>query len=83
MSRNKIKRLPAQPGSLANLRVFSISRNKITRLPPYLADFRNLNILKVERNPIEWPPRHVVELTENMDDPQIRSTWIAELQTWL
>ena len=48
ISRNKIKRLPAQCGSLKNLRVFSISKNRVKRLPTYFADMKVLRVLKLD-----------------------------------
>ncbi|KAF7978692.1 hypothetical protein HWV62_44951 [Athelia sp. TMB] len=83
MSRNKIKRLPSQPGSLAGLRVFCISKNKLTRLPAYMSEFVNLNILKTDHNPIEWPPQSVMEPAENLEDGQAMRVWIRSVQTWM
>ncbi|KAI0647246.1 RAM signaling pathway protein-domain-containing protein [Trametes meyenii] len=83
ISRNKIKRLPSQPGSLVNLRVFSLTRNKLHRLPAYLAQFRQLNIFKVDQNPLEWPPSPVLNSARNLNDPQVMSEWIRNLQSWL
>ncbi|KZT11311.1 uncharacterized protein LAESUDRAFT_747064 [Laetiporus sulphureus 93-53] len=83
ISRNKIKRLPSQPGSLTNLRVFSIVRNKIHKLPPYISQFRELTLLKVDQNPWEWPPKHVLQPDENLNDPDRMKEWIRRVQTWI
>ncbi|KAG6335723.1 hypothetical protein ID866_3365 [Astraeus odoratus] len=83
ISRNRIKQLPAQPGSLVNLHVLCISRNKITRLQAYLSDFTHLNILKLDHNPIEWPPKAVLEAGGSSSDPGAAKQWILSMQKWL
>ncbi|KAH9951890.1 RAM signaling pathway protein-domain-containing protein [Amylocystis lapponica] len=83
ISRNKIKRFPSDPGSLANLRVFSVIRNKIHKLPAYFTQFRELTLFKVDQNPIEWPPRSVMECSGNLDDPQVMTAWIHDVQKWI
>ncbi|TFY67445.1 hypothetical protein EVJ58_g1617 [Rhodofomes roseus] len=83
ISRNKIKRLPSDPGSLVNLRVFSILRNKIQKLPPSFTQFQELTLFKVDGNPLEWPPKAVMDSSENLDDPQAMKEWIKRLQRWI
>lgn len=61
LGRNKIKKLPKDPGTLVNLKVFSISKNKLTKIPTYIHRFTNLRIIKIDANPIEWPPSSAVE----------------------
>jgi Leucine-rich repeat (LRR) protein len=77
IGRNKIKRLPTQPGSLVNLRVFSFYRNKITRLPSYLVKFIHLSILRAEQNPWEWPPKRLMETQSPTKD------FIKSIQHWI
>lgn len=62
ISRNKLRRLPVEPGRLLNLRVLSISNNKLRRLPTYMPQMKHLCILKVDQNPLEWPPPHIAEM---------------------
>ena len=100
ISRNKIRRLPSDPGSLVNLRVgdptfclfalvlmalqvFSILRNKIQKLPPSFARFQELTIFKVDGNPLEWPPKAIMDTTENLDDPQVMKEWLKRVQKWI
>ncbi|KAG8864613.1 RAM signaling network component [Tulasnella sp. 330] len=80
-SRNKLRQLPARPGTLKNLRVFSFTKNKIDRLPAYLSDFQRLRMLKIEHNPIEWPPSPVLKRTQDGDEAM--EAWIKDLQGWL
>ncbi|KAH9180629.1 RAM signaling pathway protein-domain-containing protein [Lactarius sanguifluus] len=77
IGRNKLRRLPSQPGSLVNLRVFSFYKNKITRLPPYMAKFTRLSILRAEQNPWEWPPKSIMELQSTTKD------FIKTVQQWI
>jgi len=75
--------LPPQPGTLIKLRVFSILRNKLRRLPSYLSEFHELSIFKISQNPIEWPPKSVLETSDNLDDPQNMAGWIHRVQEWI
>lgn len=74
ISRNKIKRLPTNPGTLLNLKVrslaepysvltrrqvFSIAKNRVKRLPVYFAQMSYLKVLKLDHNPLEWPPKDI------------------------
>lgn len=99
ISRNKIKRLPSDPGSLVNLRVgdlapafaliliasqvFSVLRNKIQKLPPSFVQFQELTLFKVDGNPLEWPPKAVMDTTEDLDDPRAMKDWIKRVQKWI
>ncbi|KAG9102663.1 RAM signaling network component [Ceratobasidium sp. 370] len=83
IGRNKIERLPADPGTLVNLRVFSLSKNRITKLPSYFVNFLNLKMLKVDNNPIEWPPASVVkDKVPSGDMSEEMSAFIAQLKQW-
>ncbi|KAI9466287.1 RAM signaling pathway protein-domain-containing protein [Lactarius psammicola] len=73
IGRNKVKRLPSQPGSL----VFSFHKNKITRLPPYIVKFTRLSILRAEQNPWEWPPKSIMETQSTTKD------FIKTVQQWI
>ncbi|KAJ3522312.1 hypothetical protein NMY22_g11944 [Coprinellus aureogranulatus] len=83
ISHNKIKRFPAHPGRLVDLRVFSFSKNKITRLPQYFSQFKNLEILKLDRNPLEWPPRNILQLDVPHEDEEAIKEWIAGILEWI
>ena len=77
IGRNKINRLPSQPGSLVNLRVLSIYKNKITRLPSYFTQFNSLEVLRCEQNPLEWPPKQVIDTEGSTPD------FVSFLKRWM
>ncbi|TIA89251.1 hypothetical protein E3P99_02160 [Wallemia hederae] len=97
LGRNKIKKLPKDPGTLTNLKVFSISKNKLTRIPAYIHKFTNLRIIKLDSNPIEWPPSSVIEslnltaqkaVTNKLDTDKDKldvemEAWVRALREWL
>ena len=62
ISRNKIKKLPATPGTLVNLKVFSFAKNRVRRLPNWLGRMPQLKMLKLDHNPLEWPPKEILQL---------------------
>ncbi|KAI5117433.1 hypothetical protein M0805_007004 [Coniferiporia weirii] len=82
-SRNKVRGLPTNPGTLVNLRVMSISRNKIRKLPSYISKFRNLTVLKADHNPIEWPPKHIMEPEEDLEESDVMPRWVESLKVWM
>lgn len=59
ISRNKIRKLPTEPGRLLRLKVLSLSNNRIKRLPVWIAKMKDLRVLKLEANPISWPPPNI------------------------
>lgn len=97
LGRNKIKKLPKDPGTLINLKVFSISKNKLTKIPSYIHKFTNLRIIKLDSNPIEWPPSSVIESFNNIAQKAITTkvesdkdkldiemeAWVRALRDWL
>lgn len=99
LSRNRIRSLPEQPGSLSNLRVrwrhrgpyrvlihpqvFSLSRNKIAVLPAYITQFQSLRILKVDQNPFEYPPMSVMDPKGDLKDQKFMESWIESVKQWL
>ncbi|MCO5612568.1 hypothetical protein L7F22_066836 [Adiantum nelumboides] len=60
ISRNKIRKLPSEPGRLLELRVLSLSNNRIRRLPAWVTKMKYLRVLKVDSNPISWPPPNIM-----------------------
>ena len=63
--------------------MFSILRNKIQRLPPSFDQFQELTLFKVDGNPLEWPPKSVLDTSDNLDDPQAMKEWIVRVQKWI
>ncbi|KAH9934701.1 RAM signaling pathway protein-domain-containing protein [Fomitopsis serialis] len=63
--------------------VFSILRNRIQKLPPSFVRFQELTLFKVDGNPLEWPPKAVMDSSENLDDPQVMKDWIKRVQKWI
>ena len=60
-----------------------MNRNKIHRLPIYIAEFSQLLIFKIDQNPLEWPPRKVMDVGGNLEDPAIMKDWIHSVQQWI
>ncbi|GAA5857814.1 hypothetical protein JCM8547_005990 [Rhodosporidiobolus lusitaniae] len=86
ISRNKIRKLPHNPGSLLNLKVFSIAKNRIKRLPVWFTQMSHLKVLKLDHNPLEWPPREVATFTSISSisgQPMSKQEEADEMQRWL
>ncbi|SCV69726.1 BQ2448_1120 [Microbotryum intermedium] len=93
ISRNKIKRLPASPGTLVNLKVFSIAKNRVKRLPIWFSALTHLKVLKVDHNPLEWPPKDVAAFPSSsttgtgsnskIEDAEEMQRWLPMLLKWI
>ncbi|GAA5841186.1 hypothetical protein JCM11251_003230 [Rhodosporidiobolus azoricus] len=84
ISRNKIRRLPQNPGTLLNLKVFSIAKNRIKRLPVWFTLMSHLKVLKLDHNPLEWPPKDVATFTASISgQPMSKQEEADEMQRWL
>ncbi|GAA5911584.1 hypothetical protein JCM6882_008045 [Rhodosporidiobolus microsporus] len=84
ISRNKIRKLPQNPGTLLNLKVFSIAKNRIKRLPVWFTSMSHLKVLKLDHNPLEWPPREVATFTASISgQPMSKQEEADEMQRWL
>ncbi|GEM07751.1 RAM signaling pathway, SOG2 [Rhodotorula toruloides] len=84
ISRNKIRKLPANPGTLVNLKVLSIAKNRIKRLPVWFTTMSHLKVLKLDHNPLEWPPRDVATFSPSVaGQPISKQEEADEMQRWL
>lgn len=84
ISRNKIRKLPANPGTLVNLKVLSIAKNRIKRLPVWFTTMSHLKVLKLDHNPLEWPPRDVATFSPSIaGQPMSKQEEADEMQRWL
>ncbi|BGP40629.1 RAM signaling network component [Rhodotorula kratochvilovae] len=86
ISRNKIRKLPQNPGTLVNLKVFSIAKNRIKRLPVWFTSMTHLKVLKLDHNPLEWPPRDVTTFSATASlsgQPLSKQEEADEMQRWL
>ncbi|GAA6010377.1 hypothetical protein JCM11491_006293 [Sporobolomyces phaffii] len=86
ISRNKIRKLPHNPGTLVNLKVFSIAKNRVKRLPTWFTAMLHLKVLKLDHNPLEWPPREVTafQTTGSVSGaPMSKQEEADEMQRWL
>jgi internalin A len=59
-----LQEVPAEIGTLTNLRRLDLSDNELRDLPPQIADLKNLRSLDLSRNEFFTLPRGVTELTE-------------------
>ncbi|GAA5883614.1 hypothetical protein JCM16303_004914 [Sporobolomyces ruberrimus] len=86
ISRNKIQKLPQNPGTLVNLKVFSIAKNRVKRLPTWFTSMTHLKVLKLDHNPLEWPPKEVTafQTTGSIGGaPLSKQEEADEMQRWL
>ncbi|GAA5851114.1 hypothetical protein JCM9279_000328 [Rhodotorula babjevae] len=84
ISRNKIRKLPQNPGTLLNLKVFSIAKNRIKRLPVWFASMSHLKVLKLDHNPLEWPTKDVTTFAGSTSGQSMSKQEEAdEMQRWL
>ncbi|GAA6054606.1 hypothetical protein JCM3770_000075 [Rhodotorula araucariae] len=86
ISRNKIRKLPQNPGTLVNLKVFSIAKNRVKRLPVWFTSMTHLKVLKLDHNPLEWPPREVTTFPATASlsgQPMSKQEEADEMQRWL
>ncbi|GAA6009708.1 uncharacterized protein JCM10292_003627 [Rhodotorula paludigena] len=84
ISRNKIRKLPPNPGTLVNLKVFSIAKNRIKRLPTWFTQMTHLKVLKLDHNPLDWPPREVATFPASVSGlPMSKQEEADEMQKWL
>ncbi|GAA5930929.1 hypothetical protein JCM3775_000755 [Rhodotorula graminis] len=84
ISRNKIRKLPQNPGTLLTLKVFSIAKNRIKRLPVWFASMSHLKVLKLDHNPLEWPTKDVTTFAGSTSgQPMSKQEEADEMQRWL
>ncbi|GAA5912070.1 hypothetical protein JCM5296_001358 [Sporobolomyces johnsonii] len=86
ISRNKIRKLPQNPGTLLNLKVFSIAKNRIKRLPTWFTAMSHLKVLKLDHNPLDWPPKEVSTFQTAgsiSGAPMTKQEEADEMQRWL
>ncbi|GAA6018727.1 hypothetical protein JCM10207_005557 [Rhodosporidiobolus poonsookiae] len=87
ISRNKIRKLPSNPGTLVNLKVFSIAKNRIKRLPVWFTSMSHLKVLKLDHNPLEWPPKELTAFPSPAaaaaGTPMSKQEEADEMQRWL
>ncbi|KAG6814296.1 hypothetical protein H0H92_013421 [Tricholoma furcatifolium] len=68
---------------LPSLDTLDFSHNKVKQLPIQPGYLIHLRVLQVDRNPIAWPPKFVIEKSENLDSSHAMKDWIQSLQLWL
>ncbi|GAA5947614.1 hypothetical protein JCM3765_001003 [Sporobolomyces pararoseus] len=86
ISRNKIRKLPQNPGTLVNLKVFSIAKNRVKRLPTWFTSMSHLKVLKLDHNPLEWPPKEITAFATTgsvSGAPLSKQEEADEMQRWL
>ncbi|RKP08868.1 hypothetical protein THASP1DRAFT_15037, partial [Thamnocephalis sphaerospora] len=88
ISRNKLRRLPAEFGNLMSLKILSVSKNRIRELPCYLGEMKQLRILKTQQNPIVWPPADIIGPSSTSGagastDADSRGAWLERLKAYL
>ncbi|GAA6032330.1 hypothetical protein JCM8097_008122 [Rhodosporidiobolus ruineniae] len=86
ISRNKIRKLPSNPGTLIGLKVFSIAKNRVKRLPVWFTSMTHLKVLKLDVNPLEWPPKDVAffsPISAATGQPMTKQEEADEMQKWV
>ncbi|GAA5898338.1 uncharacterized protein JCM6883_000994 [Sporobolomyces salmoneus] len=93
ISRNKIRKLPQNPGTLVNLKVFSIAKNRVKRLPTWFTSMSHLKVLKLDHNPLEWPPKEVTTFQtpgsvggaplSKQEEADEMQRWLPALMRWM
>ncbi|CAI2184373.1 11671_t:CDS:2 [Funneliformis geosporum] len=82
LSRNKIRKMPDDFGTLMSLKLLKISKNHIRQLPLYISEMKDLQYLKLDNNPIVFPPKSVHTMPKG-EEKEVMLPWLENLKEYL